>query len=92
MWVTVKQYFSENKILQLQPFVTYGKCLYYKSYLDTALSYLGNIDDVTSNKSTFWAKINLKVQNEITLNLKGQKCTLGKNLKDQFWELLVVNW
>ena len=31
-------------------------------------------------------------QNEITLNLKGQKCTLGKNLKDQFWELLVVNW
>ena len=31
-------------------------------------------------------------QNEITLNLKCQKCTLGKNLKDQFWELLVVNW
>ena len=24
------------------------------------------------------------IQNEITLNLKGQKCTLGKNLKDQF--------
>ena len=52
---------------------------------------MGTTDYVTKKKLV-WAKINYKVQNEITLNLKCQKCTLGNNLKDQFWELLVVNW
>ena len=32
--------FLENKILQLQPFVTYGKCLYCKSYLDATFKLL----------------------------------------------------